>query len=234
MNCLVVDDEPIALEGMAEYVKQTPFLNLVATAENALEAILFLSKNPVDLIFLDINMPELTGVDMLKSLAKPPMVIFATANPNYALEGYELNVVDYLLKPISYPKFLKASQKAYKLYQLQQNLSDKTDEPLFVKVNKELIKIKPSDIEYIEGLKDYITIKVTDNEYITYLTLSKILESLPNNQFLQVHKSFIVNTNCVEKIIGNQLLIGKKTIPIGRTHKQKVVSAILEGKVIKK
>lgn len=233
MNCLVVDDEPIALEGIADYVRQTSFLNLVGTAKNGLEAMTFLNENSVDLIFLDINMPELSGVDMLKSLSKPPMVIFATANPNHALEGYELDVIDYLLKPISYSKFLKASEKAFNLFQLVNNQTSE-EEFIFLKVNKELIKVEVNDIQYIEGLKDYILVKLADNEYVTYLSLSKILENLPLDKFLQVHKSYIVNINNVEKLIGNKLIISEKEIPIGRTHKQKVLNTILQDKIIKK
>lgn len=235
MKCLVVDDEPIALEGMVNYVNKTPFLELVGTAKNALEAIEFLSNNTVDLLFLDINMPELTGVDMLKSLSKSPMVIFATANPNFALQGFELDAIDYLLKPISYPKFLKASQKANKLF--VSSIKDEhkqIDSTIFLKVNKELVKVTTNSIKYIEGLKDYILVKVEGKEYITYLSLSKILESLPAKDFMQVHKSYIVNVNCIEKVVGNQLIISGKSVPIGRTHKQKVLATILTDKVVKK
>lgn len=234
MNCIVVDDEPIALEGIASYVDKTPFLNLIGKAKNAFEALELLENQSVDLMFLDINMPRLSGIDLIKTLEKPPMVILATANPNHALEGFELNVVDYLLKPIGYTKFLKSSKKAHDLYNLKQKNTDSQTEYFFVKVNKELVKIQLKEILYVEGLKDYILIKTNQKEYIVYLTMSKVLENLPSSAFVQVHKSFIVQIEKVQKIIGNQVIVADKTIPIGRTYKPQALKQITKNNIIRK
>lgn len=229
MKCLVVDDEPIAMKGVANYVEQTPFLTLLETAQNAFEAVRFLEENQVDLIFLDINMPQLTGIDFLRTLDNPPMVIFVTANPNHALEGFELNVVDYLLKPLGYPKFFKAAKKAHELFLLRQKPTKTEQDSFFVKVNKELVKIKLDEILYVESLKDYVLIKTHNKDYIVYLTLTKVLENLPDSAFVQVHKSFIVSVDKIHKISGNQLVIKEKKIPIGRAYKAKAIAHITQN-----
>lgn len=234
MNCIVIDDEPIALAGMADYVNQTPFLKLVGSCESAFEAMEMLNKHSVDLLFLDINMPKLTGIEFLKTLRNQPYVIFATANPNHALEGFELDAIDYLLKPIRYSKFLKASQKAYELFQLRNSTQTNEEQSIFIKVDKDLVKIMLNDILYIEGLKDYISVKTKEAQYITYLSLGKMLDSLPSKHFLQVHKSYIVNINAIEKLYGNLLYIDGQSIPIGRTHKEKVLAKIVGDKIVKK
>jgi len=235
MNCIVVDDEPIALSGMSDFVRKTPFLKLIASCKNALEAVQAITENQVDLIFLDINMPMLSGLEMIQTIDRPPMVIFATAYPDYALKGFELNAVDYLLKPISYSKFLKASQKAYKTFHLtQQPESPNNEEYIYIKVDKKLIKVKINDITYIEALKDYIQIHTKEHSYITYLSLNKIIEHLPDSNFAQVHKSYIIATDAVEAIDGSFLEIGKKAIPIGRAFKEKVFLKIINNKLLKK
>ncbi len=235
MNCIIVDDEPIALDGIAEYVHETPFLKLLGKCNNAYEAIQLISEKPVDLIFLDINMPKLNGVDMVNSLQQPPMIIFVTAYPNYALKGFELNAVDYILKPISYEKFLKASQKAYNFFILEQtkSLTEKKDF-IYVKVDKRLVKIMIADILFIQGMKDYILIHTTIQKYITYLSLNKIIKALPEADFLQIHKSFIISTNAIDVIEGNKIEIGKNLIPIGRVYKNILFEKIVDKKYLKK
>lgn len=235
MNCIVVDDEPIALSGMADFVERTPFLSLVSSCKNAMEALQVISEGQVDLVFLDINMPQLSGVDMLESIENPPMIIFTTAYPDYALKGFEVNAVDYILKPISYAKFLKASQKAYKTYCLiHQSGNLQEEDVIYIKVDKRLVKVMISDILFIESLKDYICIHTRQQSYITYLSLNKIIKELPEKSFVQVHKSFIISIHGVDAIDGNVLEINHKAIPIGRAYKEDVLMKILNNRLLKK
>ncbi|NPD83519.1 response regulator transcription factor [Lentimicrobium sp. L6] len=235
MKCIVVDDEPIALAGMADFVERTPFLSLVSACKNAMEALQVISEGQVELVFLDINMPQLTGVDMLESIENPPMIIFTTAYPDYALKGFELNAIDYILKPISYAKFLKASQKAYKAFCLSQKSEElNEDDFIYIKVDKRLLKVKIAEILYIESLKDYISIHTAKQNYITYLSLNKMVETLPSKSFAQVHKSYIINIHAVDAIDGNVLEVNKKAIPLGRAYKENVLVKILNNRLLKK
>lgn len=234
MKCIVVDDEPIALKGMADYVRDTPFLELVGACNNAHEATKVLAENKVDLIFTDIEMPKLNGIEMVNSLYQPPMVIFATAYPNFAVKGFELNAVDYILKPISYEAFLKASQKALKLFTLTHQKQSQTLEFIFVKVDKRIIKVNIADILYVEGLKDYISIFCKTERLITYLGITKIQEALPSNKFIRVHKSYIVNKDAITAFDGGSIEINRKSIPIGRTYKSEIMNKIIGGHLLKK
>lgn len=235
MKCIVVDDEPIALEGISEYVNRTPFLELTGQCKNGFEAIEHISKGLVDLVFLDINMPDLTGIEMVNSIPQPPMIIFTTAYPDYALKGFELNAVDYILKPISYEKFLLASQKAYKQYSLHQAQNEPNEsDSIYVKVDKKLLKIEVSDIIYAEGLKDYIRIHTSKSKHIAYLSLNKLMDSLSMKEFIQVHKSFIISISAISAIEGNFIQIGDDFIPIGRTYRSELFERVVDKKYLKK
>jgi DNA-binding LytR/AlgR family response regulator len=234
MKCIVVDDEPIALQGVADYVRETPFLELIAFCNNAHEATKVLAENKIDLIFTDIEMPRLNGIQMVNSLYQPPMVIFITAYPNFAVKGFELNAVDYILKPISYESFLKSSQKALKLFTLTNQKSSQNIEFIFVKVDKRMVKVNITDILYIEGLKDYISIFCKTKRLITHLGMSKIQDALPSNQFTRVHKSFIVNNDAITAFDGASIEIDRKSIPIGRTYKPQIMNTILGDHLLKK
>jgi len=236
INCLVVDDEPPAREGIAEYVNQTPSLNLVGTCKNALEAGTVLQSKEVDLIFLDIQMPKINGVDFLKSLKNPPLVVFTTAYREYAIEGYELDVLDYLVKPISYPRFLKAVNKALDFFQYQEK-TEKGEEEIdffFIKSDGKYLKILFEDILFLEGLKDYVFIHTKNEKYITLISLKNAEAELPSSNFLRVHRSYIVALDKVEAIEGNQLQIKNQLIPIAKNNREEVLERIVKGRLWKR
>jgi DNA-binding LytR/AlgR family response regulator len=236
LNCLIVDDEPVARKGLEEYVREVEFLNLVGQCENALKATAMLSQHPVDLLFLDIQMPKLTGIDFLKTLKNPPLVIFTTAYSEYALEGYALDVVDYLMKPITFERFLKAAQKAFDLHCLKKSPgSDKVAEDhFFVKCDSKFEKIYFNEVTFIEGLQNYAVIHTLSRKLITYITMTSLEHQLPKEQFMKVHKSYIVSIPQVKAIEGNEILMGQARIPISRTLKDEVVNHILGNKLFKR
>jgi DNA-binding LytR/AlgR family response regulator len=236
LNCLIVDDEPVARKGLEEYVKEVEFLNLVGECENALKATAMMSQHPVDLLFLDIQMPKLTGIDFLKTLKIPPLVIFTTAYSEYALEGYALDVVDYLMKPITFERFLKAAQKAFDLHTLKKaSHNDKVAEDhFFVKCDSKFEKIYFNEVTFIEGLQNYAVIHTLTRKLITYITMSSLEHQLPADQFMKVHKSYIVSIPQVKAIEGNEILMGQARIPISRNLKDEVVNHIMGNKLFKR
>ena len=237
LACLIVDDEPVARKGLIDYVADIDFLHLVAECENPMAAARYLTEQPIDLIFLDINMPKLSGIDFLKSLRKPPMVIFTTAFSEYALEGYSLDIIDYLLKPITFERFFKAAQKARELFQLkQQAAGDKDQQPdyFFIKCDSKYEKINYRDVRYIESLQNYVIIHTRDKKLITYITLTGLEHQLPKDQFLKVHKSFIISISSIRAIDGNEVVIGEMRIPISRNLKESVVNKILRDNLLKR
>lgn len=237
MNCLIVDDEPVARKGIAEYVAEIDFLNLVGECENPLKASSFLSQQNVDLIFLDIHMPKLSGIDFIKTLKNPPLVIFTTAYSEYALEGYSLDVVDYLMKPITFDRFLKAAQKAMEIHSLKRNASHprETDQDyFFVKCDSKFERLLYKEVCYVEAMQNYAVIHTKDRKLITYITMSSLENQLPKEQFLKVHKSFIVAVPHIKAIEGNEILIGEARIPISRNLKDEVVNQILGNKLFKR
>ena len=230
LHCLIIDDEPVARKGMEEYVKEVEFLHLVAKCENTLKATSYLEQGAVDLIFLDIRMPKLSGIDFLKSLRNPPMVIFTTAYSEYALEGYALEVMDYLVKPISFERFLKAANKAFDFYRLTHRVeSEKETVPdyFFVKCDSKFEKVRYEEVLYVEALQNYVIIHLPGRKLITYLTLSGLEAQLPKEKFMRVHKSFVVSLSKITAVDGNEIVIDTVKIPISRNLKGEVMNRIL-------
>ncbi len=225
LKCIAIDDEPLALKQIQSYIEKTAFLMLSGTFLNPIEAMQNINDSHPDLLFVDINMPDLNGVDLVKSLENPPMVIFTTAYNEYAIDGFKLDAVDYLLKPISYGDFFKAANKAKELYNLRQP-SDETisinEDYLFVKSEYRLVRIKFSDIKYIEGMREYVRIHLSDGTSImTLLSMKSIEERLPKDCFMRVHRSFIVNLNKITVIERQRIIFDKKVyIPIGDQYKE--------------
>lgn len=240
MNCITVDDEPLAHKIIKNYCDNLSFLTIENECHSAFEAINYLHEHEVDLIFLDINMPKLKGLDFLRTLQHPPLVIVTTAYQEYAMEGYELNVIDYLLKPFSFERFLKAVQKAQdhkKLLDLseagnstpqpiQTTTQETTIERIFIKGDKKIHQIQLKNILYLESLGSYVKIHL-ENETITTLDrLTNFEKTLPSDQFLRIHKSFIIAIKKIETIEGNRLKIAEATIPIGNVYKQNLTNII--------
>ena len=237
LRCLLVDDEPLALDVLETFVQRLDNLELVARCSNAVEAYNVLQKEEVDLIFLDIQMPKLTGIEFLKSLSNPPKVILTTAYRDYAVEGYELNAVDYLLKPISFDRFLKAVNKVTEsappaVTQLATPLThtdyytDYKDAFIYLKADKKMVKVMLTDILYIESLKDYIRVKTDVREVISYQEISYLEEKLPKEKFLRIHRSFIVALDKVQAFSATSVELGKSEIPIGRLYKNDVLPVL--------
>ncbi len=214
IRCLIVEDEPVARDILRQYIIDTPNLNLEGECDNALTALDFLNSQKVDLIFLDINMPKLSGIDFIKSLRNPPEIILTTAYSEYALESYELDVLDYLLKPFSFERFLKAVSK----FPISGNTSIIDD--LTVKANGKTYRISISDILYAESLGDYITLVTINNKLTFNQSLKSFLKQLPENEFIRVHKSFIVSLRNIDYVEGNLISISEKMIPIGKAYKK--------------
>ncbi len=223
MNCILIDDEKPALELLEDNVKQIPFLNIVATCRNPLQVLEIMERNKVDLLFLDIHMPGINGLELLKTIKNPPLVILVTAYQEHALDGFNLDVVDYLVKPVPFSRFLKAVNKAHELYlakQLQKKLAPENDY-VFVNANYSLIKVKIQDITFIEGLKDYIKIHIVDGKpIVTRLGLKGLDERLGSNKFLRIHKSYIVSLDKIESIQKSQLVIAGEEIPVGVGYRE--------------
>lgn len=236
MKCIAVDDEAPSLYLLEDNIRRVPFLNLVRSCSNALEAMEVLQQQKIDLMFLDIEMPELTGLDFLKSLSSRPMVIFTTAYKKYALEGYSLDVLDYLLKPIPFDRFLKAVNKAYEYYQLKANQKKEEDFApyLFVFAEYSLVKVDMNDIAYIEALKDYIKIFLlsTNKPIITKLSMKAMEERLPSSAFMRVHKSFIVALDKISSIRKNVIKLGPVDIPLGESYREPLYARIGSGDIL--
>ena len=219
---IIVDDEVAAHTIIEDYASNLKDLSLQKHCYNAFEAIDFLDKNEVDLIFLDINMPKLTGFEMLRTRKNPPKVIVTTAYKEFALEGYELNVIDYLLKPFGFQRFMEAIEKVKDAISKEKNSPDLSEQRIFLKDNKKHHQVKLSEILYVEACGNYIKVYVENQLFMNHQTLTSFEKSLPENQFLKVHKSFIVAIDKIETIEGNQICIGSHKIPIGKVFKSKV------------
>lgn len=228
MRCVLIDDEPLAIEILENYIERLDNKEIVGKFTNSVKALEFLSLQPVDLVFLDIQMPNLTGIDLVKSIKNLPQFIFTTAYPEYALEGFDLNATDYLVKPIPFSRFLQAIGKADDYYRLQENTTRVANDFIFVRSEYENVRIATQKITYIEGLKDYIKI-YTENSpkaILTLMSFKDILERLNHTNFLRVHRSFIVNISQIDSLQKTRIIIGEKYIPIGETYKQKVLESL--------
>lgn len=232
IRCLVIDDEPLARAGIEKYVDQIDFLERVASCKSAIQANTFLQNQKIDLLFLDIEMPNLSGIDFLKSTRNAPYVIFTTAYPNYALEGYQFDVIDYLLKPISFERFLQAANKANRIIDTPSK-EDKSDF-IFVKTEKQLIKVKLDDILYIESMQNYIIIYTATEKIVTLVPMKNIFDMLDSTAFLQVHRSFIVAKAKVEAIVDNHIIIDTHRIPISNRMRKQVVDDLTGDRLLKK
>lgn len=249
IKCIIVDDEPLARSLLTEYVKRIPEIELVGDYDSAIKAKFALSHHHVDLLFLDIQMPHLSGIDLLKLFRTKPITIFTTGFKEYALTSYELGAIDYLLKPISFERFFQATTRAMEFIQYRNNYyhSDReswahetkldlrndtstgdtlSDKHTFIKSDHKIVKVSFDKILYIEGLREYINIQMEESKNITLMPLHKLLQLLPSKNFVQVHKSYIINLGKIDTIQGNQIQIGKTTIPIGKTYRKEFFRVI--------
>jgi len=229
MRCMAIDDEPLALELLEDNISKVPYLQLVSSCNNPLEAMKLLQEKPVDLIFLDIQMPGLTGLQFIQSLSNRPQFILITAYEKYALDGFNLDVTDYLVKPVSFDRFLKACNKAWDLYQLKSKPKEPTaasPDYFFVNVDYSLVKLSFADIQYIEGLKDYIKIhiKSSPKAVITRMSMKSIEEELPPHLFVRIHKSYIVSIASITAIRKNSVFIGAMELPVSDNYKDALTS----------
>lgn len=245
INVIIVDDEPLAQDVLETYIEKVPDLHLVKKCSNALEANEVLKTEEVDLMLLDIQMPQLTGIDFLKTLVNPPIVIFTTAYPNYAIEGFELNALDYLLKPISLDRFMKAVNKATAQINIQRKISDNEsgntgeekgqEDFTFVKADKKLVKVNYEDVIYIEGLKDYVIIRQDNDRVITLQTMKSLEAKLPGEIFRRIHRSYIVNLNRINAIVGNMVEVIEKEkpkhLPIGKNYREELLEIINKNRL---
>ncbi|MEO0006241.1 MAG: hypothetical protein RJA20_437 [Bacteroidota bacterium] len=243
LKVIIVDDEPLALDVLETYISRIPQMELIGRYSNALEANEAIRNNEVDLMFLDIQMPQLTGTDFVKTLHNPPMVVFTTAYPNYAIQGFDLNALDYLLKPISFERFMKAVNKALEQKELSQHehtttvtsaINDGLDF-FFVKADKKLLKVNFEDIVYIEGLKDYVIIRLLQGRVITLQTMKSLEDRLPRNKFKRIHRSFIVSLDKITAIEGSMVEVQEKErpklLPIGKNYRDELLELIEKNRL---
>jgi DNA-binding LytR/AlgR family response regulator len=234
LRCLAIDDEMLALDLIGDNIKKVPFLELVKTCKSAMEAMEILRSEPVDLLFLDIQMPDISGIQLIRSLQHKPMVIFTTAFSKYATEGFDLDVIDYLLKPYSFERFMKAVNKAREYLELHELASKHhhareivaSPHFLFVKADYKLYKINLQDILYVEGLKDYVKIFTGEKTIVTQISMKALEEKLPARDFIRVHRSFIVAFSKIDSVGKQMLAIGKKEIPVSEHYRDQLFNII--------
>lgn len=227
LKCLIVDDEPLSLDILEKYIHDIPTLELVGRCLNAFEAMENIKKNDIDLVFLDINMPKLSGINMVKSMEKLPEIIFTTAYPEYAVEGFELDVLDYLVKPISFERFVKTINKANKKFEIIKNKQEEKGQSfIMVKSNKKLYKVPLSKIKYVKSIGDFVKIHTPEKVYISNETLKNTETQLPKHQFVRIHKSYIISIDAFKYIEGNQVKIDDEYIPVGLTYKANLLHAL--------
>ncbi len=228
MKCIIVDDEKLARSLVESYAKKIPFLEIVSVCKNGIEALEVVKNNQIDLIITDIQMPGLLGTELIKSLSYKPKVIFTTAYEKYAIEGFELEEIDYLLKPFSFERFLKAVNKAESNSEKTKNESDThfKEDYLTIKADHKLYKVQYKDIKYIEGMREYVSFHIPSGRITALLSLKSLEESLPKDLFIRCHKSFIINKTIVTALEGNNLIIEEKSIPIGLSYKDAVVKEV--------
>lgn len=231
IRCVITDDEPLATKGMMGYAAKTGFLEVVAVCEDAVQLNAVLKQQPVDLLLLDIEMPYISGIEFLKNYPNPPKVIFTTAYERYAMQGFELDVLDYLLKPISLERFLKAANKAYDFFAARQTA---VSPYFFIRSDKKLEKVLYNDILFAEALENYVAVYTTSKKILTHATLKSVTEMLPAQQFIQPHKSYVVNVQHISAIEGNVLHMGSFQVPISKYQKEEVLEKIVNNRLLKK
>jgi len=229
MKCLIVDDEPLAQEVIESYIARIPNLQVVKKCSDAIQAFEVMKKEKIDLIFLDIQMPVIDGLGFLKSVKNIPAVIITTAFPQHALESYDFDVTDYLLKPVSFERFLKAVNKVLdQKKNIPSNAPELKSDFIFLKVDGKLVKVNFSEIMYVEGMKDYLKVFLKDKFYVVHQTMKRFEESLPHQQFVRVHKSYIVSLAAVKTIIGNYIEVNDQHIPIGANYKNELIQLVFK------
>ena len=240
IKCIIIDDEPLARKGLKEYIGEVDFLYLEGSFDSPLKAAGMISEGQVQLIFLDIQMPKISGLDFMRTMRVPIPVVFTTAYPEFAVEGYELNALDYMVKPVSFERFLKAALKIKDYYEVRnQNAVEAPGGELkqqffFIKTDNKLVKIFFDEIMYVEALQNYVAIYTRGQKHITNITLKGLQEKLPANAFIQTHKSYIINIQAVQSIEGNILHIDKYQVPISKYQKEEVMEKMVNSKLLKK
>ncbi len=226
-KCIIIEDEPLAQNVLKKYIADHPRLKLIAIYGDALEAHAMLNQQIIHILFLDINLPKLSGINFIKSLVQSPLVIFTTAYPEFAVEGFELNAVDYLLKPFSFERFLKAVNKAFEKLDASHPINERNKTPfIFLKADKKIHKVDLGNIHYIEAVGDYMKVITDTGQLIVNETMKKLQEELPTDSFIRVHKSFIISRNRIKFIEGNYVQVEQKSIPIGATYRNEVLAKI--------
>ncbi len=239
INCIIIDDEPLACKGLEEYINELDFLHLVGIYDSGLKAMNNEGQQEIGLIFLDIEMAGLSGLDFYRSLQHPPQVIFTTAYPQYALEGFDVNALDYLVKPISFDRFVKAALKAKEYFEVHARqfpgeIKDDNPDFFYVKTDNKIEKIFLDDIYFAEALQNYVCIHTKEKKYITYLTFKALEEYLPADKFLKIHKSFIVAISKVDSIEAGHLNVLNKKLPVSRNIKTEVMEKLLQNRYLKR
>ncbi|WP_428657415.1 LytR/AlgR family response regulator transcription factor [Runella sp.] len=233
IKCLIIDDEPVARKIMQEFVEELEWFQLIGQAESPLKAINLMAQNSVDLLFLDIELPQMSGLELLKNFTNPPVVIITTAYPHYALEGFELDVLDYLLKPISMERFLKSALKAKTFFEQKNKTSSPSADYFFIKCDGKIERIEIRDLLYVKALENYIIIQTAQRKFLTYLTMKGLEEYLPTEQFVKIHKSYLVPIAKIDRIEGNEVQIGNEKLPLSRNLRADVLQRIDE-KLVKR
>jgi DNA-binding LytR/AlgR family response regulator len=228
-KCLVIEDEPLAQQVLKKYIADHPMLQLVAVSNDALEAQQVLSSEKISILFLDINLPKLSGINFLRSLPDPPAVIFTTAYPEYAVEGFDLNAIDFLMKPFSFERFLKAVHKAIdKLKQTSVQTAPEASRFIFLKADKKVFKLNTAEILYCEAVDDYVRVITEEEQFLAHHTLKKLMEELPAGLFIRVHKSYIIAKDKIRFFEGNYVKVGTKDIPIGASYRDEIYARLKE------
>ncbi|WP_413511759.1 LytR/AlgR family response regulator transcription factor [Myroides odoratus] len=237
LKCLVIDDEPLARRAIVDYIAKIDFLVATASCASALEAQELLSKDSYDLLFLDINMPYLSGIDFLESISNPPMVIFTTAYSEHALEGYRLQIVDYLLKPIAFKRFYQATLKAKELYLLKNQPKEEigvSDCSMYIKQDDSFVKIQWTNILYIEAMQNYVRIHLDQKSYVIHQTMVALEELLSKEHFFRIHKSYLINVNHISSISSNKIVINNTQLPLARLRKEALLNTIIYKNLLNK
>jgi DNA-binding LytR/AlgR family response regulator len=230
MKCIIVDDEPLARDVLETFTAKVPFLEVMASCKNAYEALDAMQKDRIDLIFLDIQMPDLSGIQLYESLPYKPFLVFTTAYSNYAVEGFDMDAVDYLVKPFSFERFLKAANKAYAAFNQKKGSEVKENESardfMFVKDGTKIVKVAYDDILYLEGMKDYVKIVMKEKVVLTLISMQKMAEKLPSDTFVRIHRSFIVSVPKIDSVEKNRVVIGGKWLAVGSSYKEQLNLAL--------